>query len=585
MKRILILALLFAASLPSAHTEPPPADSALMLHGLLSSSSLPILRWPDFSDYRTRVEKFYESSGYTFAWTRQGKATQQANALIEVLKRADVKGLNSEDYDGPRWTDRIVRLQSAGSAPNDREIAEFDLALTVCIARYVSDLHLGRVNPGLFPTGYGVGRQEFDLPGFLRERLTHATDVKAVLEGIEPPYDGYRRTLQVLEQYLAMAREDHEDLLPVTKKPVDPGQSYDAAGQLAGLLHRLGDLPASVEAPMDATTYDSALVDAVKHFQTRHGLDADGRLGKATFAQLNTPLRRRILQLQFTLERWRWVPPAFPRPPIVINIPEFVLRALGDSYGTELSMKIVVGKAYRHQTPVFAASMNQVTFRPYWNVPPSIQRSEIMPKLERDPSYLAKNRFEVVTLQDTVVTNGAVDQATLAQLRSGKLRIRQIPGPENALGLVAFRFPNEHDVYLHSTSAPGLLAKSRRDFSHGCIRAEKPQQLAEWVLRNQPGWTPQRIADAMNGDKTLHVSLDRPIPVLIVYATAVVLASGEVRFFEDIYGQDAKLEKLLAKGYPYPQRQAQQLPAPHAAYVHVNEIGNGIIAHATASKR
>jgi L,D-transpeptidase YcbB len=211
-------------------------------------------------------------------------------------------------------------------------------------------------------------------------------------------------------------------------------------------------------------------------------------------------------------------------------------------------MKVVVGKAYHHQTPVFAANMNQVVFRPYWNVPSSIQRAELVPKIERDPSYLAKNRYEVVTFEDTVVTSGIVDAATLADLRSGKLRIRQTPGPENSLGLVKFLFPNEHEVYLHATPAMELFSNSRRDFSHGCIRVEKPRQLAAWVLRNQPEWTPEHIAEAMNGGKTIAVTLDRPIPVLIVYATAVVLQSGEVRFFEDIYGLDAQLAETLAGG-------------------------------------
>jgi murein L,D-transpeptidase YcbB/YkuD len=243
------------------------------------------------------------------------------------------------------------------------------------------------------------------------------------------------------------------------------------------------------------------MVEAVKRFQARHGLDADGRLGKATFQQLNTPLSRRVEQLRLTLERWRWVPHSFPRPPIVVNIPEFVLRAVNDSYQTELAMKVVVGKAYGHQTPVFAAEMNEAVFRPYWNVPLTIQRAELVPKIARDAGYLAKNHFEVVTPRGAVVSNGVVDQTMLEQLRKGKLQMRQVPGPENSLGLVAFRFPNEYDVYLHGTPATELFSKSRRDFSHGCIRAEKPQALAEWVLRNQPGCTTKRIADAMQGNK------------------------------------------------------------------------------------
>ena len=510
--------------------------------------SLFSLRRPDFTDYRTRIQQFYEPTNYSFAWIRDGSVTGQAEAIIEILKEADTKGLNSEDYDGSRWADRLTGLSSA----SDSDFAEFDLALTVSVMRYISDLHFGRANPGVFRTEFDSENKSVDLPVFLQQRLIRAADVRAVLEGIEPPYEGYRRTLRALQRYIAMAREDHGGLLPVTKKPVEPGAPYTAVARLADLLRRLGDLPENVTIPPDSTKFAGPLVEALEHFQWRHGLEPDGRLGKATLAQLNTPLRDRIRQLQFTLERWRWVPHSFPRPPIVVNIPEFELRALDDSYATELEMKVVVGKAYDHQTPVFAADMKYVTFRPYWNVPLSIQRAELMPKLDKDAAYLVKNRYEVVTPQNTLVTNGVVDQATLALLRSGKLRIRQIPGPENALGLVAFMFPNDNDVYLHATPAMDLFAKSRRDFSHGCIRAEKPQQLAAWVLRNQSEWTPERIADAMDGTETVHVRLDKPIPVLIVYATAVALQTGEVRFFEDIYGQDAQLAELLAKGYPYP---------------------------------
>jgi murein L,D-transpeptidase YcbB/YkuD len=351
-----------------------------------------------------------------------------------------------------------------------------------------------------------------------------------------------------------MGLEDDVALLPFTKKPVEPGAPYDAADQLAAVLRRLGDLPEEAARAPNSNTYDAALVDAVKRFQVRHALDVDGRLGKATLAQLNTPLSHRVRQLQLTLERWRWVPHSFPRPPIVVNIPEFKLRAFDANYRTELEMKVVVGQAYDHQTPAFAGEMKYVTFRPYWNVPLSIQRRELAPKIDRDRSYLAKNGYEVVTPQGAVVTDGVVDDEIVAQLRSGKLQIRQVPGSGNALGLVAFMFPNEHNVYLHATPAMELFSKSRRDFSHGCIRAEKPAQLAEWVLRNMPEWTPERILAAMNGAKTMQVLLDKPVPVLIVYATAVALDGGEVRFLEDIYGQDAELEQLLAKGYPYDAR-------------------------------
>jgi murein L,D-transpeptidase YcbB/YkuD len=550
------LLLLLMLATPLGHSvQSPSADCGSALCGFVASGSLPGLQWPDFSDYRTQVQNFYEPTTYAYAWIYRGEAIEQAKAIIERLKDADAKGLNSEDYDGPRWADRLAALSQAGNARSESDLATFDLALTVSVMRYVSDLHFGKVNPGLFHAASDLGNEQNDLAHFIRQRLVNATDVSAVLDGIEPTYQGYRRTQQALRGYLAMAREmareDDPGPFPLTKKPVEPGARYPAAAQLAAVLRRLGDLPADVTPFRDSNLYDRPLVDAVKHFQMRHGLDPDGRIGKATLAQLNTPLSDRIRQLQLTLERWRWAPRSFSRPPIVVNIPEFKLRAVDRAYQPELEMKVVVGKAFGHQTPVFAADMKYVVFRPYWNVPFSIQRAELVPKLDRDRSYLVKNQFEVVAAQDEVVSHGVVDDKLLKRLRSGELRIRQIPGPENSLGLVAFMFPNKYDVYLHATPATVLFSQSRRDFSHGCLRAEKPEQLAAWILRDKPEWTPERILDAMNGTETIRVNLDRPIPVLVVYATAVVLVNGEVRFFEDIYGQDAQLEQLLAKGYPY----------------------------------
>jgi murein L,D-transpeptidase YcbB/YkuD len=562
MIRVLGLLLVLTASLPPASAGPPPADCGSALCRLLVSDSLPSLHWPDFSDYKAQIQSSYQNAGYTFLWIRAGRATEQAKAVIEALQESDTNGLNPEEYDAPRWTDRLGRLQRAASPPPETDLAEFDLALTVSAVRYISDLQFGRVNPGLFRDASDVESEKFDIPSFLRE-LVSAIDVKAALEGIEPPYQSYRRTERALQQYIAMAREDRVGFLPVTRKPIEPGGSYPAIAQLADRLRLLGDLPKSVTIPLDVNVYGGPLVDAVKHFQTRHGLNPDGRIGKATFAQMNTPLSRRVLQLQLTLERWRWMPHGFPQPPIVINIPEFELRATNDSFRTELEMKVVVGAAYR-QTPAFLAYLQEVVFRPYWNVPLSIQRAELVPKLDRDAAYLLKNRYEVVTPQNTFVSNGIMDQATLAQLRAGTLRMRQIPGPENALGLVAFRFPNEHDVYLHGTPAAQLFEKSRRDFSHGCIRAEKPQLLAEWVMRNQREWTPNRIAEAMNGEKTIHVRLERPIPVLIVYATAIVL--GRTPSSQERWNR------------------AENLPVPDAADVQVNEIGSRIISDAAAAQ-
>jgi murein L,D-transpeptidase YcbB/YkuD len=214
-------------------------------------------------------------------------------------------------------------------------------------------------------------------------------------------------------------------------------------------------------------------------------------------------------------------------------------------------MKVVVGKAYRHQTPVFAREIRSVIFRPYWDVPSSILRAEVIPHLEKNPFYLAENSYEIVDKKGKVVSEGTLSHEIEEQLRSGALAVRQKPGPENALGLVKFEIPSRYDVYLHGTPATALFSRSRRDFSHGCIRVEDPVSLAAWVLRDKPGWTTDKIRTAMSGDKTIQVKLDKPIPVMILYSTAVVMEDGEVRFFDDIYGHDAALERALAKGYPY----------------------------------
>jgi murein L,D-transpeptidase YcbB/YkuD len=317
-------------------------------------------------------------------------------------------------------------------------------------------------------------------------------------------------------------------------------------------LRLFGDLPANATMPEGDTVYQGALVDAVKSFQLRHGITADGRIGAQTLAQMNVPLGRRVQQIQLTLERWRWLPMAYEQSPIVVNIPEFRLRAYDDQRKIALAMNVVVGKAYNHSTPVFTNKMQYLVFRPYWNVPSSIARSELLPAVQRDSNYLAKKGFEVVDARQNVVGSGTVTPEIIQQLRAGKLFIRQKPGPTNSLGLIKFIFPNDYSVYMHDTPATEFFSRSRRDFSHGCVRLEKPADLAALVLRGTPGWTMERIRAAMNGDKTQQVNLAKPIPVLILYGTVIVNEDGIVHFYDDIYGHDAALEKALAKGYPYP---------------------------------
>lgn len=474
--------------------------------------------------------------------------------MIALFQKADEKGLSPEDYDGSRWAGRLARLKPTTGDSKESDLVRFDVALTVSAMRYISGLHVGRINPQHLDFEVDVSSRRYDLPEFLRENVVHASDVPGVLRQVEPPYPGYQRTIQALARYREMARQDDGEILPATKKPIKPGDSYPGVPRLARLLRLVGDLPANATFQPDGAIYDGELVNAVKNFQLRNGLTPDGRIDAETIAELNVPLNRRVRQMELTLERWRWLPDEYRHSPIVVNVPEFRLRAYDDQFNIAVTMKVVVGKAYgRHDTPIFMSKMRSVIFRPYWNVPLSIAIAEVIPGLQRNPGYLPKENMEIVDDHGNVVGSGAVTNEVLQEAREGKLTFRQKPGPENSLGLVKFMFPNEFDVYMHDTPATELFSRSRRDFSHGCIRLEKPADLAAWVLRNNAGWDAGHIRAAMNGTDTKEVTLAHPIPVLIVYGTAIVSEDGVVHFYDDIYGHDAALEQALDKGYPYPR--------------------------------
>ncbi len=537
-----IAALVVALACLSAGQQSPEIQS------LVASGKLEGMRWPDFSDYRTWLQKFYEPAGYAPAWIQGSQPSPQALSLIAIFKDAWKKGLEPEDYDASHWDERIRSLQGSANGP-----ASFDVALTVSTMRYVSDLRIGRINPQHFKFGLSVEQKKYDLAQFLRDRIMTSSNLQTVFDAVEPPFPGYRRTEQALANYIELARTDQREELPAVTKPIAPGQPYPGVPRLVRFLRLVGDLPLDATLGEDSQTYNGPLVDAVKRFQRRHGLDDDGRLGPATIKQMNVPLQDRVRQLQLTLERWRWLPAEFSAPPIIVNIPDFRLRALDENNNVTIDMRVVVGKAMRTQTPVFSRDMTYVVLRPYWNVPPSILRSEIIPNIQRDRGYLARKRYEVATYDGKVVTAGDVSDDVLAQLRAGKLMVRQKPGATNALGLVKLMFPNEFNVYLHSTPSQELFSRSRRDFSHGCIRVEKPAELAAWTLRNNPGWTLERVREGMqNGKDDVTVSLSKKIPVFIVYGTALAYQNGEVHFSDDIYGHDAQLAAALAKGYPYP---------------------------------
>ncbi len=523
------------------------AQTAPRMQSLVSAGKLDGMRWPNFSDYRPWLQKLYEPTGFAPVWVQGTTPSPQARAMIDLFAHAWQKGLEPDDYDASRWAQRLESLNGSGGDP-----AAFDVALSVCAMRYVSDLHIGRINPRHLQFDLTVEAKKYDLAQFVRDKLLPASDVPAVMREVEPPFNTYRRTEEALVRYTTLAQSDDGEKLPVPAKAIDTGQAYAGIPQLVRRLKLVGDLPADFQAA-NSETYGGDVAEGVKRFQRRHGIDDDGRLGPSTVKQLNVPLADRVRQLKLTLERWRWLPTEFSAPPIIVNIPDFRLRALDENNKIALEMPVVVGKAIPTQTPVFTRDMTFVVLRPYWNVPPGLFGRTIIPAIKKDRSYISKKNFEVTTMDGKVVTSGVISDDVLAQLQARKLTVRQKPGPDNSLGLVKLMFPNEYSVYLHSTPQQDLFEKSRRDFSAGCVRVAKPAELTAWVLRNNPGWSLERVQQGMqSGPDNVTVTLAKRVPVFILYGTAIGYDNNDVHFYEDIYGHDAKLAQALAKGYPYP---------------------------------
>jgi murein L,D-transpeptidase YcbB/YkuD len=259
----------------------------------------------------------------------------------------------------------------------------------------------------------------------------------------------------------------------------------------------------------------------------------------------------RVAQIALTMERWRWLPHTISTPPpIIVNIPAFRLHAFTSNSDREadlISMDVVVGQAFDHKTPVFS-TLRYLIFSPYWDVPPSIARKELLPLARRDPSYLRRGEYEAVSNSGAVI---GTSSSAINAVAAGHARLRQRPGSKNALGGVKFIFPNSYNVYLHDTPSQSVFLRARRDASHGCVRIAQPLRLASFLLRDQPGWDSTRVAEASHRSAPLQVNLTQPVPVHIVYATAVARENGEVNFYADLYGHDRTLARLLARGYPY----------------------------------
>lgn len=552
LRAALAAALLVLAGLPrSAPAQPPEglARESAIRAGLDARSHPELEPW-DLGRWREAVLALYAARQFAPLWIAGERPTRAALGVLEQLQAVAERGLRPEDYGSERLATDFRALATRG--PQDAEaIARLDLALSIAAARLVADLHAGRVNPRRVGHDLDVPHARLDV-GAALAALAATSDPATVLDDYEPPFAHYDLLKRALGRYRALAAQPQlTELPPLPARRVAPGEAYAGAGALRGLLGLLGDLPASSTAATELRdVLDPRLVEGLKSFQDRHGLTPDGVLGRETWRALTTPLAERVRQIERAMERARWLPPKLETPPIIVNIPQFELFAFRTTEDREeqlLMMHVIVGRSFPElNTPVFAADMRYVVLRPYWDVPPSILRKELLPKIRANPAWIGRNGFELVAGPGDDGAVVPVTAANVAALAAGALRLRQRPGPENSLGLVKFLFPNRHNVYLHGTPAQELFARARRDFSHGCVRVADPLALAAHVLRNDPAWPRERIEEAMGSGGPTRIAVREPFRVFLIYATALVSERGRVLFFDDIYGWDARLERLLA---------------------------------------
>jgi L,D-transpeptidase YcbB len=492
----------------------------------------------------------YGPGAYHPVWVDMaGRPTRAVADALDVLATASGDGLDPEAY-------RVTHLRrlagqldgrSAGSRRTAADVATFEVAMSAAVLRYFRHVHLGRVDPQTMGFRLIVPAEPHDFAALLHSALsTHR--IRETAADLAPPLAQYRALKGALERYRELATTAGLDPLPFAAATVRPGEPYAELGALHQRLVALGDLPETLPRPEAGAPYDGPVVDGVMRLQGRHGLSADGVIGKATQAALHVPLTWRLRQIELALERLRWLPDLGDEPLIALNIPMFHLWAWSATPRTapSIEMRAIVGRALSTETPVMVEDLRYLVFRPYWNVPRSILRNEILPILARDLDYLRRQDMEIVRGWDDGAVPVAATAENVALLRGGALRLRQRPGPRNALGLVKFVFPNDAAVYMHGTPAQELFSRTRRDFSHGCVRLEDPVALAEWLLRDQPAWSREQILAAMSGSAPRRVNLTRPVRVVLYYVTASVSPDGVVHFAEDIYRHDARLDRALA---------------------------------------
>ncbi len=487
----------------------------------------------------TMLQRFYRARAQRPLWVLDHEAGPRAAKLSDLLVAADLDGLDPADY-------RAGQIRGLLGARTPQDLARLEVLLSLGLVRYAADLGQGRITPHISDPALFVFREEVKKENVLAA-AAEAVDLDGFIDDYRPQTVRYDRQKVALAEYRALALQGGWRPIP-GGDTLKPGMTDPRVGLLRQRLRLVGDLKPQndlAENGGDANFYDAQMETAVKWMQYRHGLAQDGAVGRKTLDEINVPIEARIEQMILNLERRRWMPDDLGQRYIFVNLADFLLK-LVDEPKTLLDMPVVVGKPYHH-TPVFSHVMTYVEINPFWNVPPSIARDELLPKIKQDTSYLAQNNY--VLFSDwssgaTVVDPHSIDWSQVSKA-SFPYKVRQDAGDGNALGRVKFMFPNRFNIYLHDTPAKALFSRAERAFSHGCIRVQDPPRLAELVLATTAGWDRARIDVAIaSGERTI-VPLSEPLPVHISYLTAWVNKDGSVHFRNDVYGRDAALSRAL----------------------------------------
>ncbi|MFA6053221.1 MAG: L,D-transpeptidase family protein [Methylobacter sp.] len=517
------------------------------ISAIIAAKQHPYLMLSNFQNRTEDLETLYKMADHELVWLGNDDSEKNITDALNVLADAPAQGLNPANYD----TETLRRkLKAALNLESDayKELALYDTAISISLLRFMHDLHYGRVNPQGINFRLKPREKKLTLPELIKQHQEQGT-LSQLPQLLEPNLRQYHKLKQALAAYRQLAANT-PPLNLFIQKTLQPGDSHPQITDLRRFLITVGDLEDENTNTEESSRYTGDIVAGVKRFQKRHGLAPDGAIGKDSVTALNVPLSQRVTQMELAMERLRWLPQLHAGPSVVVNIPAFQLwafDAIDQANANIINMKVVVGRAMKTETPVLMAEMRFIDFMPFWNVPPSILRKEILPKLIRNSHYLDQENMELVAGFGNQVQAVPFTESSFEQLRQGSLKVRQRPGGKNALGKVKFIFPNEEDVYLHDTPANALFSRSRRDFSHGCVRVENPVGLAEFALKNQEGWDREAILQAMQSPRTLRVTLKKPIPVLFFYTTSFFDQFDNLTFYPDIYGHDAVLLGVLGK--------------------------------------